>query len=126
MPTIDHVILKVNDLAASVAFYVEVMGFKHEGEDGPFTVLRVDDGFILQLAPYGTPGNEHYAFALAPKEFDEAFARIRERGVPYGDAFNTVGTNRGPGEESGARGTGPTVYLFDPSRHLLEIRTYRV
>ncbi|WP_395703586.1 hypothetical protein [Aquabacterium sp.] len=41
MPSLDHLILKVNDLAASVAFYIEVPGFGAEGTDGPFTVLRV-------------------------------------------------------------------------------------
>ena len=41
MKTIDHLILKVNDLEASVAFYRNVLGFVVEGRDGPFTVLRV-------------------------------------------------------------------------------------
>ncbi|HEY8079386.1 MAG TPA: VOC family protein [Labilithrix sp.] len=124
MARIDHVILKVNDLAASLAFYVEVLGFQNEGKDGPFTVVRVDEDFVLQLAPYGTQGNEHYAYAMPRADFDAAFARIKERGIPYGDAFNRVGTNEGPGEENGARGAGPTLYMFDPSHHLVEIRTY--
>ncbi len=124
MARIDHVILKVNDLAASLEFYVEVLGFRHEGKDGPFTIVRVDDDFLLQLAPYGTQGNEHYAFAMSRAEFDAAFARIKERKIPYGDAFDRVGTNDGPGEETGAHGKGPTVYVFDPSHHLVEIRTY--
>ena len=41
MATLDHIILKVNDLAASVAFYTEVLGFVLAGTDGPFTVIRV-------------------------------------------------------------------------------------
>ena len=64
MATIDHLILNVNDIDASVDFYVNVLGFKNEGEDGPFTVIRISDDFTLQLAPWGTKGNEHYAFAL--------------------------------------------------------------
>jgi hypothetical protein len=35
-----------------------------------------------------------------------------------------VGSNEGPGEEVGARGPAPTVYFYDPNKHLLEIRTY--
>jgi hypothetical protein len=31
---------------------------------------------------------------------------------------------RGPGIESGARGDAPSVYVFDPNRHLIEIRHY--
>ncbi len=124
MARIDHVILKVNDAAESVRFYVDVMGFEHVGQDGPFAVVRVSDDFILQLAPWGTGGNEHLAFALAPEEFARTFARIKERGVAYGDSFHNVGNNTGPGVETGARGKGPTVYLLDPNKHLLEIRTY--
>jgi len=124
MRGIDHIILNVNDLGETVAFYTEVLGFGLEGQDGPFTVLRVSEGFTIQVAPWGTKGNEHYAFALDRDEFDGVFERLKERGIPYGDAFNSVGSNRGPGHESGARGMAPTIYLFDPNHHLLEIRTY--
>jgi catechol 2,3-dioxygenase-like lactoylglutathione lyase family enzyme len=124
MAAIDHLILNVNDVRDTVAFYVDVLGFRDAGRDGPFHVVRVSDDFILQLAGRGTPGGEHLAFALAPADFDRVFARLRDRGIPYGDAFDKVGSNTGPGHETGARGGGPTVYFFDPNRHLLEIRTY--
>ena len=124
MPTIDHIILNVNSIAASVDFYVNVLGFKSEGTDGPFTVIRVSDDFTLQVAPWGTKGNEHYAFAMSRQEFDETFARIKQQKIPYGDSFHSVGNNSGPGSETGARGNAPTVYLNDPNNHLIEIRTY--
>lgn len=124
MAVLDHVILKVNDVKASATFYVDVLGFEHGGQDGRFTVIRVGDACQLQLAPWGTSGGEHLAFALAPSEFQRVFARIQERGIPYGDTFDRVGHGTGPGRETGARGTGPTVYFFDPDKHLLEIRTY--
>jgi catechol 2,3-dioxygenase-like lactoylglutathione lyase family enzyme len=124
MATIDHLILNVNDIAASVDFYVNVLGFRLEGQDGPFTVIRVSDDFTLQLAPWGTSGNEHLAFALSREDFDSAFARVRANAIPYGDSFHAVGNNLGPGEESGARGLAPTLYLNDPNKHLIEIRTY--
>jgi len=124
MTTIDHIILNTNDIAASVDFYTKILGFKNEGEDGPFTVIRVSEGFTLQLAPWGTEGNEHYAFAMSRADFDAAFSRIKDKQVPYGDSFHSVGNNSGPGNETGARGAGPTVYFFDPNHHLIEIRTY--
>jgi catechol 2,3-dioxygenase-like lactoylglutathione lyase family enzyme len=124
MATIDHLILNVNDIGASVSFYVDVLGFKLEGEDGPFTVIRVSEDFTLQLAPWGTKGNDHFAFALSSTEFDETFARIKSKGIPYGDSFHSVGNNSGPGNETGARGPAPTLYLNDPNNHLIEIRTY--
>jgi len=124
MATIDHLILNVNEIASSVDFYVNVLGFKLEGEDGPFTVIRVNEDFTLQLAPWGTGGNEHLAFALARAHFDEAFARMKTKGIPYGDSFHNVGNNKGPGVETGARGPAPTLYMNDPNNHLIEIRTY--
>jgi len=124
MVNIDHLILNVNDIAASVDFYVNILGFEHEGEDGPFTVIRVNETFTLQLAPWGTKGNEHYAFALSHEEFDRVFTAIKEKGIPYGDSFHNVGSNEGPGNETGARGFAPTIYMNDPSKHLIEIRTY--
>ncbi len=124
MATIDHLILNVNEIPASVDFYVNVLGFALEGEDGPFTVIRVSEDFTLQLAPWGTKGNEHLAFAMSRKDFDNVLARIKEKGVPYGNSFHTVGNNLGPGIETGARGPASTVYMNDTNKHLIEIRTY--
>lgn len=59
MPTIDHLILPVNDVAASIAFYVEVLGFRSEGERLPFTVVRVS-------GVGGEPGVEDGAHGPAP------------------------------------------------------------
>ena len=124
MTTIDHIILNTNDLEAIVDFYTNILGFKNEGQDGPFAIIRVSEDFTLQLAPWGTKGNEHYAFAMSRADFDAAFERIKEHQIPYGDSFHSVGNNAGPGNETGARGPGPTLYMFDPNHHLIEIRTY--
>ena len=125
MATIDHLILKVNDLASSIAFYVDVLGFSLEGIDGPFTVLRAGSDLQLQLAPWGTPGQEHYAFAVSEAEFQTIFDRIKAANIAFGPTFSSVGTNVGPGEEVGARGSAPTLYFNDPNKHLLEIRAYK-
>jgi catechol 2,3-dioxygenase-like lactoylglutathione lyase family enzyme len=124
MTVIDHIILNVNDISSSVEFYIKVLGFKLEGQDGPFTVIRVNEGFTLQLAPWGTAGNEHLAFALSREDFEKTFAVLKESDIPYGDSFHSVGNNSGPGMESGARGPAPTLYMNDPNKHLIEIRTY--
>ncbi len=121
---LDHLVVRVADVAESVGFYTSILGLAHEGQDGPFTVLRVTTDLTILLAPWKTEGNEHYAFALSRAEFDAMVARLVKHGVPYGDAFDTVGSMRGPGRENGARGTGRSIYFFDPSRHLLEIMYY--
>jgi catechol 2,3-dioxygenase-like lactoylglutathione lyase family enzyme len=124
MPKLDHIILKVNDLDASVEFYTQIMGFSNEGTQVPFVVVRVADDFQIQLAPWGTPGFEHYAFAVSKDEFEKIFQRVKTAEIEYGATFDSVGSNTGPGVVSGARGDAPTLYFNDPNRHLIEIRAY--
>jgi catechol 2,3-dioxygenase-like lactoylglutathione lyase family enzyme len=125
---LDHMILNVNDRAKSIEFYVGILGLKCEGErEGtPFSVIRVTPEFTLQIAPWGTKGGEHLAFAMSRVEFDEVFRRIIDAKIEYGDSFHAVGNMRGPGDEGGARGPGKALYFFDPSKHLIEIRHYEV
>jgi catechol 2,3-dioxygenase-like lactoylglutathione lyase family enzyme len=121
---LDHLILNVNDAKQSIEFYTRVLGFAHDGEDGPFSILRVTHSLMLLLAPFGTKGGEHLAFSMTREEFEQVFERIQRDGVAYGDAYDTVGSQKGPGEERSARGIGTSVYFFDPNKHLLEIVHY--
>jgi catechol 2,3-dioxygenase-like lactoylglutathione lyase family enzyme len=121
---LDHLILPVNDRDRSVEFYSDVLGFAYEGESEPFSVVRVTPDLTLQIAPWGTPGGYHLAFAMARDEFDATFGRVRDARIAYGDSFHVVGNMQGPGDEDGARGPGKAVYLMDPSEHLVEIRYY--
>jgi len=122
--TIDHLTLNVKELQPSIDFYVNIMGFTFKEVGDPYTEVRANDDFTIALAPFGTKVSEHLAFALSRERFDKTFAAIKAGGIPYGDSWDTVGNNRGPGVESGSRGDAPTLYFHDPSGHLLEIRTY--
>ena len=123
---LDHLILAVNDRDKSIEFYTRILGCSYEGERAPFSMIRVTASLLLQLAPWGTAGGQHLAFAMTRAEFDRVFALVRDTGIQYGDSFQTVGNMRGPGDESGARGPGKAVYFFDPSKHLIEIRHYEL
>jgi catechol 2,3-dioxygenase-like lactoylglutathione lyase family enzyme len=124
MATLDHLIVSVNDREESVRFYSEVLGFEDEGERAPFVQIRVNADFVVLLAPFGTEGNGHLAFALSGPEFDAAFARIREAGLEYGDAFDQAANMKGPGIADGAHGDTQSLYLLDPNRHLIELLHY--
>jgi catechol 2,3-dioxygenase-like lactoylglutathione lyase family enzyme len=121
---LDHLILNVNDRQKSIEFYTRILGLKHDGEREPFSMIRVTPDFVIQLAPWGSKGDEHLAFAMSKAEFDAAFQRIIEAGIAYGDSFHSVGNMRGPGDEPGSRGPGKALYFFDPNHHLIEIRHY--
>ncbi len=121
---LDHFILPVSDAEESARFYTNILGLTNEGRREPFTVVRVTSDFTIQLAPWGTKGGEHLAFAMPRAEFEEVFRRVREAGIEFGDSFHSVGNMKGPGEEHGARGPAASLYFFDPNKHLIEIRYY--
>jgi catechol 2,3-dioxygenase-like lactoylglutathione lyase family enzyme len=121
---LDHLILGVNDIEESSRFYTEILGLADEGTREPFTVFRVTSEFTIQLAPWGTKGGDHLAFAMPRSEFEKVFRRVREGGIEFGDSFHSVGNMKGPGQEDGARGPGASLYFFDPNKHLIEIRHY--
>ena len=121
---LDHLILPVNDLDASLDFYTRIVGLAREPDRPPFSVLRVTPDFVILLGSWGTKGGEHLAFAMTASELDGAFRRIKEVGIEYGDAFDAVGNMRGPGVADGARGATRSLYIFDPSRHLIELASY--
>lgn len=121
---LDHLILAVNDVEQSLDFYTRVVGLATAGQRPPFTLLRITSSLVLQLAPWGTKGGEHLAFSLEAAEFDEALQRLRGLGVKYGDSFHDAENMRGPADSDGARGTCRSVYLLDPSRHLIELLCY--
>lgn len=121
---LDHLILHVNDIERTVQFYTDILGFTNEGVRSPFTVVRVTPDFTIQLAPWGTQGGDHLAFAMSRVEFTLVFERIRNAGIEFGDSFHAVGNMQGPGEGDGAHGLGASLYFFDPNKHLLEIRHY--
>jgi catechol 2,3-dioxygenase-like lactoylglutathione lyase family enzyme len=104
-----------------------VLGFANEGPSEPFTVIRVSPDFVILLGPWPTEGGEHLAFSMPRAEFERVVARVRERGLPFGDEFHAIGNMRGPSREArkgGARGVATSLYFYDPNKHLIEIRHY--
>lgn len=121
---LDHTILEVDDAAASVAFYRDVLGLEHRGRAGSFEVMLVTPDLAIDLYEVGASTSRHLAFAMERATFDATFERIRNAGVTYGDGPSSPDNNRGPGRSSGVHGTTDSVYFHDPSGHILEILTY--
>jgi len=121
MAELDHMILRVSDPVKSIRFYEDVLGFRHEGRAGPFEVVRVNEGFTLDLLP--EPPNEHLhlAFRVDPDHFERVMAELRERRIPFGG--NHMDRSSGqPQPQYGARGLALACYFEDPDGHNLEIR----
>jgi catechol 2,3-dioxygenase-like lactoylglutathione lyase family enzyme len=116
---LNHTIVRVRDKEEGARFFVDILGLPEPTPYGPFLVVQVDNEVSLDFADdHGPAHPQHYAFLVDEKAFDEIFARIQERGLPYwADPFH-----RQPGKintNDGGRG----VYWDDPNGHNLEIIT---
>lgn len=121
---LDHTILEVADLEASVAFYRDVIGLEHRGRAGRFEVMLITPDSAIDLAEEPVAQSRHLAFSMDRTTFDAAFDRIRDAGIPFGDSPSAPAGGRGPGRSTGVHGSTDSVYLHDPNGHLLEILTY--
>jgi len=116
---LNHTIVNVRDKRESATFLSEMLGLKPPTPFGPFLVVEVDNGVSLDFIDDDDPiSRQHYAFLVSEREFDEIFARIRERKLPY---WADPAKNR-PGEHNTHDG-GRGVYWEEPSGHFLEIIT---
>ena len=121
---LDHTIVPVRDRQEAVKFYTEIFGFEDLGEAGPFLAVRVNDTLNLDFRQSDDFRSIHYAFAMEAAEFEDAFNRIKNAGIPYGDSPSAQDNMQGPGVTAGAKGDGKAVYFKDPNGHVLEIKTY--
>lgn len=124
---IDHVVLRVRDLAASLHFYCDVLGCSVDKRQEGIGLIQVRAGSsLIDLVPLdgmlgkrggAGPGREgrnldHFAIQIAP--FDEA--NIRAHLAAHGIAIVESG------QRYGAEGTGPSVYIVDPDGNTVELK----
>jgi catechol 2,3-dioxygenase-like lactoylglutathione lyase family enzyme len=119
MAVLNHTIVAAHDHKGSAAFMAEILGLPAPVILGPFALVQASEATSLDFVETdGAVTSQHYAFLVTEAEFDDIFARIRERELPYWadpnqqepSAINTWDGGRG-------------VYFEDPNGHLLEIIT---
>lgn len=119
---LDHTIISARDKYESANFMAEILGLPEPETFEHFLVLRTSNGVSLDFNEVkdGEIRPQHYAFLVSEKEFDEIFARIVERGLPYW----ADPRKRNPGKIN-TRDGGRGFYFEEPSGHFLEIMTRR-
>src|SRR5215469_11847257 len=124
---LDHLVLRVKDLAAMERFYVEVLGLTLERRADQIGMVQlragaqlldlVDAGGLLGRQGGEPPGREgrnldHFCLNVADFELERVVAHLEDCGVKVGES----------GRRFGAKGFGVSVYLTDPEGNGLELR----
>ena len=116
---LNHTIIPAIDNELSANFLAEILGLSTPTTFGPFVVVQTENEVSLDFRTTSekiTP--RHYAFLVSEQEFDEIFARIRERNLTYW-ADHQLQHAGEINHNDGGRG----CYFKDPNKHLLEIIT---
>jgi glyoxylase I family protein len=124
---IDHIVLRVVDLARMLRFYGDVLGCREVRRQDEIGLVQLRAGSaMVDLIPIAgklgraggaAPGKEgrnvdHFCFRVEP--FDEAAIRahLAAHGIEAGPAASRFG----------AEGEGPSIYLDDPEGNVVELK----
>ena len=118
-PRLNHTIVAARDRKASALLLTEVLGLPPPLLLGPFAHVAAGDQLTLDfLDSKDEIRSQHYAFLVSEAEFDQIFARIEQRRLPYwADPDQTKRDQINHWDD------GRGVYFEDPNGHLLEILT---
>ena len=114
---IDHLVLRVVDLAAMERFYCDVLGCSIEKRQDAIGLVQLRAGrSLLDLVPVDGPLGR--AGGAAPgregRNLDEAAIRAQLR---------RFDVEAGPVEPRyGAEGEGPSIYITDPEGNVVELK----
>ncbi|MEV6902575.1 VOC family protein [Amycolatopsis sp. NPDC051372] len=120
---LDHLVLTVADVEATVAFYTRVLGMAEVTFKGGRKALAFGAGKInLHQAGHEfepkalrpTPGSADLCL-ITEDVLDDVIEELRRAGVPI---------EEGPVERTGATGEIRSVYFRDPDENLIEVSNY--
>ncbi|MCF7221119.1 VOC family protein [Marilutibacter chinensis] len=124
---LDHVVLRVRDIARMEVFYCEVLGCTVEKRQPAVSMVQLRAGSsLIDLvdvegrigraggAPPGDEGRnmDHLCLAVEPFEREAIVAHLQAHGARVGEF----------GSRYGAMGEGPSQYLFDPEGNMIELK----
>jgi catechol 2,3-dioxygenase-like lactoylglutathione lyase family enzyme len=124
---LDHVVLRVTDLAAMMRFYTEVIGCPVEKIQENLGLYQLRAGTsLIDLVPVegplgqkggAPPGAEarnmdHFCLQVEPFDADSIIAHLRGFGFDPAPVASRYG----------AKGQGPSIYVSDPEGNVLELK----
>jgi catechol 2,3-dioxygenase-like lactoylglutathione lyase family enzyme len=124
---IDHLVLRVRDVAKVQAFYVEVLGCTLEKVQGDIGLVQLRAGRSL-IDLVDVDGKLGRAGGAAPGREGRNLDHLCLRVEPFDGAaihahLRAAGADPGPVESRyGADGQGPSVYVYDPEGNVVELK----
>lgn len=124
---VDHLVLRVKDLPAMLAFYVDLLGCPIERRNDEIGLIQLRAGTsLIDLVPVdgrlgaaggAAPGEEgrnldHFCLRIEGFDLEAVRRHLEAHGVEMGEI----------GVRYGAGGEGLSVYLADPDGNGLELR----
>lgn len=124
---IDHIVLRVANLEATMDFYCRVLGCSIEKiqEDVGLYQLRAGDSLIDLVPVDGKLGRvggvgparegrnlDHFCLRLEAFDAQEIAAYLKRQGVEPGPVESRYG----------AEGNGPSIYVSDPEGNVVELK----
>ena len=124
---IDHIVLRVVDLARMLRFYGDVLGCREVRRQDEIGLVQLRAGSsMVDLIPIdgklgaaggAAPGREgrnvdHFCFRVEPFDETAIRAHLAAHGIEAGPAASRFG----------AEGEGPSIYLSDPEGNTIELK----
>ncbi|HUN68930.1 MAG TPA: VOC family protein [Burkholderiales bacterium] len=124
---IDHLVLRVADLEAMIAFYTRALGCTVEVRRDDLGLYQLRAGrSMIDLVPVGgklgkaggaAPGREgrnldHFCLRVEPFDEKAIRAHLASLGIASGEVATRIG----------AEGAGPSIYLSDPEGNTVELK----
>ena len=114
---IDHVVLRVRDLAGMVRFYEQALGFHEERRIDTLQLVQMRAGaslldLVANDAQVTARNMDHLCFRIDQFDRDAIVMRLAPLGVSVGETV----------QRYGAEGTGPSVYFHDPEGNQIELK----